>query len=185
VCSQKCQTGYPEPLLVTQISLDSIAICNSVQKVFSGKCFKQFWTICYSFKVKCNCNKNTYNLIRQRWHGNLKHDIQYSQYLFLHMNRFTSTFRQAACLLGHIWFNRKHWKWISHCCYSFIHIVDTVGRSWQGCLQGLSMTVHFSGYIKDWRHPINKNICKTSKWSVNFIFRGITRLPCALSSAWN
>lgn len=125
--SQKCQTGYPEPLLVTQISLDTVAICNSVQKVFSGKCFKQFWTICYAFKLKCYCNKNTYNLIRQRWHGNLKHDIQYSHYLFLHVNRFTSTIRQATCLLGHIWFNRKHWKWILHCCYSFIHIVDTMG----------------------------------------------------------
>jgi len=134
-----------EPLLVTQVSLDTIAICNSVQKVFSGKCFKQFWTICYAFKLKCYCSKNTYNLIRRRWHGNLKHDIQYSHYLFLHVNRFTSTIRQAACLLGHIWFNRKHWKWILHCCYSFIRIVDTGSQFWQRYLQGLRMTVHFSG----------------------------------------
>jgi len=150
--------------------LDSIATCNSVQKVFSGKCFKQFLTICYAFKLKCYCNKNTYNLIRQRWHGNLKHDIQYSHYLFLQVNRFTSTIRQAACLLGHIWFNRKHWKWILQCCYSFIHIVDTVGRFWQCCLQGLSMTVHFSGYINDLTHPINKKTYAKHQSDLSILF---------------
>jgi hypothetical protein len=168
---------------VTQISLDSIAICSSVQKVFSRKCFKWFWTICYVPKLKCYCNK-----IHITWSdkgGMVIWSITCSIHItcFCKWTGLLVPSDKLPVILAILDFNRKLWKWILHCCYSFLHTVDTVGRFWQGCLQGLSMTVHFSGYTIDLTPHKQKQmqnivICQ-------FYFRGITRLPCAWSSVWN